>query len=399
MKYKSIICIFIFICLVSCSKTSPTSFMLEGSFEGKKIEDSTIIQLSYISLKDNNWYKTTDTATIIGGKFFFEGNIEELTSAYIDFENSFIHIYMEPVKMKLVIDKEKPYAYRLTGTSVEKENIELRTELSSKEKVLHEELMSFYRLLDRYNNSNDTTFKDSLMIVLNQFITNRHANVAKTDSIRLAFTIKHNIYHITPDLLYILIRDESIDVDTIRQIYNSMPEEIKNSQMGQLANKQIEQAESRKQSDRDNLAFDFTRKASSGNIVKLSELGENKYILLDFWASWCRPCLKEIPKMKDIYNKYKDKGLVIIGVSLDTEKDSWLKSIDKHELDIWTQVLSNEENNDERLFTEDISEIYNIGNYIPFYILIDKDRKIIAKWNHIEKEELTILNNIFKENN
>lgn len=397
MKYKSIICIFVLMCLASCNKTPSTSFLLEGSFEGQSIEDSTIMQLSYISLKDGNWYKTTDTATVVGGKFFFEGHLDGLTAAYLEFGNSFIRIYMEPVKMKLVIDKEQPYAYKLTGTSVEKENMELRTELLSKEKVLHEELISFFELLNQFNTSNDEPTRDSLTMAINQAVANRHANIRKVDSIRLNFAVKHNTYRITPDLLYSLIRNESIDVDTIRQLYKAMPEEVKNTQMGQLANKQIEQAENKKQSLVGDIAPDFTRRNSSEDSVKLSELGNKKYVLLDFWASWCSPCLKEIPKMKDIHNKYSDKGLVIVGISLDDDKDKWLGAIDKHRLDVWTQILSTEENIDERLFTEDISELYNTGDYIPFYVLMDKDRKIIAKWNSIGEEQLATLDNIFKQ--
>lgn len=384
-------------CLASCSKTPSTSFLLEGSFEGQSIEDSTIVQLSYLSLKNNNWYKITDTANVVNGKFSFEGNVDGLTGAYLDFGKTFVRIYIEPVKMKLVIDGDQPYAYKLTGTSVEKENNELRTELSAMEKVSHKSLISFLEIINEYNTTIDAAIRDSLAMVINQSVADRHASVRKMDSIRLAFTIKHNLYHITPDLLYTLIKNESVNIDTIRQIYNAMPDELKNSLMGQLANKQIEQAESKKQSVVGSMAPDFARINSSENLVKLSELSNKSYVLLDFWASWCGPCLKEIPKMKDIYNKYKDKGLVIVGVSLDNEKDSWLKAIDKHKLDVWTQVLSMEENKDERLFAEDISELYNIGDYIPFYVLIDKDRKIIAKWSSIGEEQLTILDDIFKQ--
>ena len=56
---------------------------------------------------------------------------------------------------------------------------------------------------------------------------------------------------------------------------------------------------------------------------------EGKAVYIDFWASWCMPCLKEIPKMKEVYKKYNEKGLTIIGISLDRVKDSWSEAIRK----------------------------------------------------------------------
>lgn len=63
-------------------------------------------------------------------------------------------------------------------------------------------------------------------------------------------------------------------------------------------------------------------------------LQSDKTVLVDFWASWCMPCLKEIPKMKEVYKKYNEKGLTIIGISLDRVKDSWSEAIRKYNLNV-----------------------------------------------------------------
>lgn len=74
--------------------------------------------------------------------------------------------------------------------------------------------------------------------------------------------------------------------------------------------------------------IDFQAPAPDGNIVKLSDYaGKGKYVLVDFWASWCRPCRAVMPGLKKLYAKYKDKGFEIIGVSLDSGKEAWLKGI------------------------------------------------------------------------
>ena len=79
-------------------------------------------------------------------------------------------------------------------------------------------------------------------------------------------------------------------------------------------------------------------------MVELANYKNKTFVLLDFWASWCMLCLKEIPKMKEVYKKYNEKGLTIIGISLDRVKDSWSEAIRKNNLNVWPQILSSETN-------------------------------------------------------
>jgi peroxiredoxin len=76
---------------------------------------------------------------------------------------------------------------------------------------------------------------------------------------------------------------------------------------------------------------DFDTYTIDGKLDKLSNY-RGEYLLIDFWASWCGPCIEEIPNIKSIYRDYKDKGLKVIGVSTDESKDNWLKSIKEHNL-------------------------------------------------------------------
>jgi peroxiredoxin len=105
-------------------------------------------------------------------------------------------------------------------------------------------------------------------------------------------------------------------------------------------------------------------------LVSLSEL-RGKYVLIDFWAAWCKPCREENPNVKRLYEKYKDKGFEVFGVSLDRTKDAWVKAIADDQL-TWVHV------SDLKYFNSDAAATYKI-NAIPATYLLDPDGKIIAK--------------------
>lgn len=107
-----------------------------------------------------------------------------------------------------------------------------------------------------------------------------------------------------------------------------------------------------------------------GETKNLSDLRGN-VVLIDFWAAWCGPCRRENPNVVKMYNKYSDKGFEIFGVSLDRNKEDWVKAIEKDGL-AWTQV------SDLSYFNSEAARTYNI-NAIPATVLLDKEGKIIAR--------------------
>lgn len=117
-------------------------------------------------------------------------------------------------------------------------------------------------------------------------------------------------------------------------------------------------------------APDIALNDTTGNVVPLSSL-RGKVVLIDFWASWCGPCRMENPNVVRVYNKFKDKGFAIYGVSLDQNRDSWLKAIRNDKL-TWTQV------SDLRYWNSVAAQQYGVSA-IPATFLLDKDGKIIAK--------------------
>jgi peroxiredoxin len=109
---------------------------------------------------------------------------------------------------------------------------------------------------------------------------------------------------------------------------------------------------------------------TSGNLISISDY-EGSCILLDFWASWCGPCIGEFPALKNTYQKYKDKGFTIIGISFDQDLDHWKNSILNEQL-AWVHMSAPE------AWASDVGKRYVIGG-IPANVLIAPDGTIVGR--------------------
>ncbi|MFT3902922.1 MAG: TlpA disulfide reductase family protein [Niabella sp.] len=117
-------------------------------------------------------------------------------------------------------------------------------------------------------------------------------------------------------------------------------------------------------------APDFTLPDVNGTPVSLNSF-KGKYVLVDFWASWCKPCRMENPTVVAAYNKFKDKNFTVLGVSLDEKKDAWLEAVKKDKLN-WTQV------SDLKFWNSIVTGLYKFEG-IPFNVLLDPQGKVIAE--------------------
>ncbi len=192
------------------------------------------------------------------------------------------------------------------------------------------------------------------------------ASVAAVSKVTSDFASQHPASYISPLAIY-RFNQVAEDATVTETLYNQLTPEVKASPMG-LAVGQIV-AES-KNNGLGTVMQDFTQPDTTGNPVSLSSF-RGKYVLVDFWASWCRPCRLENPNVVEAFNKFKDKNFTVLGVSLDRGKPEWLDAIKMDNLS-WTHV------SDLKFWSNAVAQQFKIQS-IPQNFLIDPQGKIVGK--------------------
>jgi peroxiredoxin len=165
-----------------------------------------------------------------------------------------------------------------------------------------------------------------------------------------------------------------LEPEEFRQLFESLDNSVQESPYGQSVTAYVK---SLKANVLNVAADDFSQEDTKGKAVKLSSF-RGKYVLVDFWASWCGPCRQENPNVVKAYNKFKDKNFTILGVSLDDNRDRWLRAINQDGL-AWTQV------SDLRGWGNEVAVQYGVQS-IPTNFLVDPSGKIVAR--NLRGEEL-----------
>lgn len=168
-------------------------------------------------------------------------------------------------------------------------------------------------------------------------------------------------------IIYREFNNPNIPIDLAVECLNFIDKSIANTKFVKLATKRINDIKGTMIGAEAN---NFSQKSVDGKMVQLKDF-RGKYVLIDFWASWCRPCRMENPNVVAAYNRYKDKDFTVLGISLDTNRDQWVAAIKSDNL-TWTNLSDLKGGNN------DVATLYGIQN-IPQNVLIDKEGKIVAK--------------------
>lgn len=179
---------------------------------------------------------------------------------------------------------------------------------------------------------------------------------------------------------YLLANEQK---ETILNNFDNLIEQVQNSDFGKIIKHRIDNWKSL---TINSIAPDFEYQTYKSGQFKLSENNE-KYIVLDFWGSWCGPCIMEMPKMREFYKQNKNK-VEIIGIAARDKKENWIKAIKENELD-WKHILNNKEK-------DDLVKKYGITGF-PTKVIINPNGKIEGIFLGVKDDFFLKMNELLKE--
>jgi peroxiredoxin len=329
----------------------------------------------------------TDSAKVGHGLFQFRGTVAEPARAQLVLDHKgiglarlgndadFLLMYLEKGDISIT-GKDSIKTALIAGSRLNDEDKKYKTLIAPPEKMMAMLNADFQAASE--DQKKDQAFTDGLQARYNKAQDEKH--------ILQKQYINQNPGSYVSLLALMELGEQDIDIQVIEPLYKSLSPSVTATPAGQAFAKSIEAARATAVGA---MAPVFTQTDVNDKPVSLLSF-RGKYVLLDFWASWCAPCRGENPNVVKAYNTYKAKNFTVLGVSLDRsgKKDDWLAAIKADGLD-WTQV------SDLKFWDNDVAKQYGIKG-IPQNYLIDPAGKIIAK--NLRGDELNKkLNELFNK--
>ena len=315
-----------------------------------------------------------DSAVIVDGKFSFETKTKELREYILFFENEVpIILFLDEASETTVIKGSLPGIgenYTVSGSEFSAGIKEYLSFLNQ----FYEEETRLYNLLQSVNPTDSVTIKPLM------------AQLDSISDIQRSFAIERIEKDTASPVSWMLLRElipasgllgfDSTDLGYFQQVYNGMKAKYPYSEYPQYIEMDIQgikeqYAQSSNASTNMGAAPEIYLNDYNSKPIALSSL-RGKVVLVDFWASWCKPCRLENPNVVATYEKYKDKGFTVYSVSLDENRDAWMQAITADNLS-WPNHVS-----DLKGWQSEAAVAYNV-NSIPATFLLDKEGNIIAQ--------------------
>ena len=351
--------------LISCdnqSKLSTDEYIVnvkaEGVFNGLR---------AYLKTNTNpRSVKTTDTAIVSNGSFSFRGKINgvEMRTLTIDGLNGQTNIVLEPGKIQVTIYKDSIFSSTSVGTP-------------------NNDVFDDYKKQYKKQYNVISSLRDSILKLANNPIILKQLKIKMKSQKILLKNFGFNFIKTYPDsdfsltLLNSALGQKGFDIDLAKEAYDKINISIKTKTVeNQIISNQIKtKLNKAKKTELVKIGEKvpaFSGPNSKGILLELNKI-KGKVTIIDFWASWCKPCRIENPNLVNLYDKYHDNGLEIISISLDSETQrlAWIKAIKKDQLN-WFNISNLKSWNDP------IAQLYGV-NSIPATFIIDQDGVLIDK--------------------
>lgn len=336
-------------------------FEIKGKING--LSDTVLISL----LSGNDGHVLT-TAKPKNGEFTLRGQLPEPEVMQIMFSGSQqgADLFIGNEKVQINGDASGLQNLVISGSAVNTDYQEFKNQFNPL-------FLQTRMLVEQINKQPSGSSRDSMV---NQY------NVLRPQLLQVALNyIKSKQSSVVSSLALFVSMPLITDDTELEAVYAGLKSEAKKGVFAREVEKGIamrkQQAEYAKIGQVGSQALEFTQKDVNGKPVALSSF-RGKYVLVDFWASWCRPCRAENPNVVNAYNQFKGKNFTVLGVSLDQQKPAWVEAIKADNL-TWTHV------SDLQYWNNAVAQLYHIQS-IPANFLIDPTGKIVAR--DIRGEEL-----------
>ena len=334
--------------LTACQSNS---FQVNGTIEGAADGDTLFLT------SDLQTGIPSDTILVKDGKFTIGGQVDSvsLCMVYSAKQNELnAPFFIEPGNISIAI-KATPGATRVGGTKCNDEWQELNDSVMTIGKEIN-------RIAEHVYGQTSTQEEQQQAMEQIEQLNKRFS----------ALVVKKAEKNIKNEFGYFLLTyypEELIDNETRSRLIRQLPAEMRQRSAVKMIEESIATAAKTAEGETIN---DFSQPAPDGTMLSImSEVSQHRITIIDFWASWCGPCRQEMPSVIALYNEYKDKGLGIVGVSLDSEKDAWLTAIKQLGM-TWPQM------SDLKGWENQAAQDFSVTS-IPHTIVVDQQGRILQR--------------------